>query len=155
MVPLFRSMLLLLLVTLLSAEKVQITSDAMKAVDAQKQVQFIGNVTVKQQEDWIHGDKVVVYFDENNETKKYEAAGKVTFEIKKKKNFYKGSANKVIYLPFESKYILSGKAIIDDVVNKRHIAGEEIMLDTKTGNANVEGKMKEPVKFIFDLEEQK
>jgi len=136
----------------LFAEKVEITSDSMKAQDLQKEVHFIGNVTVKQLENWLHGDKVIVYFDENNETKMYEAMGSVTFEFKNEKSFYKGSADKVTYFPTKSLYILTGKAIIDDLINKRHVNGDEITLNMITGNANVKGSKKKPVKFIFDME---
>jgi len=140
---------------ILLAEKVEVTSDSMKAQDVQKEVHFMGNVTVKQSQSWLHGDKVIVYFDENNETNKYEAIGKVTFEFKKENSFYKGSADKVTYYPVKSQYILTGKAVIDDLINKRHVNGDEITLDMITGNANVKGNKKKPVKFIFDMEEKK
>ena len=139
----------------LFAEKVEITSDSMKAENLKKEVHFIGNVKIKQLKNWLHGDKVIVYFDENNETKMYEAIGSVTFEFKKEDSFYKGSAEKVIYYPIKSQYILTGKAVIDDLINKRHINGEVITLDTITGNATVKGNKKKPVKFIFDMEKSK
>ncbi len=139
----------------LFAEKVEVTSDSMKAEDLKKEVHFIGNVTIKQLKNWLHGDKVIVYFDENNETKMYEAMGTVTFEFIKEKSFYKGSADKVTYYPKKSQYILTGKAVIDDLINKRHINGDEITLDMLTGNANVKGNKKKPVKFIFDMESSK
>ena len=139
----------------LFAEKVEVTSNSMKAEDLKKEVHFIGNVTVKQLKSWLHGDKVIVYFDENNETKMYEAIGSVTFEFKKEESFYKGSADKVTYYPTTSQYILTGKAVIDDLINKRHVNGDEITLDMITGNANVKGNKKKPVKFIFDMEDKK
>jgi len=139
----------------LFAEKVEITSDSMKAQNLKKEVHFIGNVKIKQLKNWLHGDNVIVYFDENNETKMYEATGSVTFEFKNEKSFYKGSADKVTYYPIKSKYILTGKAVIDDLVNKRHVNGELITLDTITGNASVKGDKKKPVKFIFDMEKKK
>ena len=107
----------------LFAEKVEVTSDSMKAEDLKKEVHFIGDVTVKQLKNWLHGDKVIVYFDENNETEMYEAIGKVTFEFKKEESFYKGSADKVTYYPTRSQYVLTGKAVIDDLINKRHVNG--------------------------------
>ena len=140
---------------ILFAEKVEITSDSMQAEDIKKEVHFIGNVKVKQLENWLHGDIVIVYFDENNETKKYEAIGTVTFEFKNEKQFYQGSADKVTYFPIKSTYVLTGKAVIDDLMNKRHVNGDEIVLDTITGNANVQGSRKKPVKFIFDMEDSK
>jgi len=139
----------------LFAEKVEITSDSMKAENLKKEVHFIGNVKVKQLKNWLHGDKIIVYFDENNQTKMYEATGSVTFEFQEEKSFYKGSADKVTYYPKKSQYILTGKAIIDDVLNKRHVNGDLITLDMITGNANVQGNKKKPVKFIFDMEKSK
>ncbi len=150
----FLKIILLITITLF-AEKVEVTSDSMKAEDLKKEVHFIGNVKIKQLKSWLYGDKVIVYFDENNETKMYEAIGSVTFEFNEEKNFYKGSADKVTYYPMKSQYILTGKAVIDDLINKRHVNGDEITLDTITGNANVKGSKIKPVKFIFDTEDKK
>ncbi len=143
---------------ILHAEKVEVTSDSMKAEELKKEVHFIGNVTVKQVESRLHGDRVIVYFDENNETRMYEAIGKknaVSFEVKEKKGFYKGSAMNVKYYPVTSKYVLTGKAVIDDLLNKRHVNGDVIILDMITGNAMVKGSREKPVKFIFDMEKKK
>ena len=137
------------------AEKVNVTSTTMTAEDLKKEVHFMGNAKVVQGKSWIYGDEIIVYFDENNETKKYEAIGEVTFEIDQEKAFYKGSANKVTYYPVDSKYILTGKAIVDDLINKRHVNGDKITLNTITGNAHVQGSKKKPVKFIFNTKEKK
>ncbi|SFV89924.1 OstA family organic solvent tolerance protein [hydrothermal vent metagenome] len=145
---------LMLFAVLLWGEKVQITSDRMKAIDKKKEIHFIGNAKVSQLKDWIHGNEIIIYFDDNNETKKYVAKGKVTFELHQKEALYKGKADKVIYFPKKSEYILTGKAVIDDLINKRHINGDEIVLNILTGNANVKGNRKKPVKFIFDMEKK-
>lgn len=146
---------ILLLTVSVFAEKVEITSDSMNAENMKKEIHFIGNVKIKQSKNWLHGDKVIVYFDENNETNKYEAIGLVTFEFKKEKSYYKGTANKVTYFPVKSQYILKGKAEIDDKINNRHLNGDEIIFDMLTGNAKVKGSRKKPVKFIFDMESKK
>ena len=137
------------------AEKVEIISDDMYAENIKKEIHFLGNVKIKQLENWIDADKVIVYFNENNETNKYEALGNVKFEFKDVKNHYKGSTNTLVYLPIESKYTLTGKAMIDDIANKRHINGNKIILDMISGNAKVHGSKKKPVKFIFDMENAK
>ena len=147
--------LFILLTGLLFAEKVHITADNMEAKNLKKEVHFVGNAKVVQGKSWIHGDEIIVYFDENNQTKKYEAIGLVTFEFIQEKSSYKGSADKVTYLPLKDQYILTGKAIINDIINKRHANGDEIMLDMITGNANVKGSRKKPVKFIFDMKDKK
>ncbi|RLA66683.1 MAG: lipopolysaccharide transport periplasmic protein LptA [Epsilonproteobacteria bacterium] len=147
----FKLLLAILFSVGLMAEKVEITSDSMKAENTKKEVHFIDNVKIKKLKNWLHGDRVIVYFDENNETKMYEALGSVTFEFKDDVNHYQGSADKVTHYPMKSQYILSGKAIIDDLINKRHVNGDEIILDMLTGNASVQGNQKIPVKFIFDM----
>lgn len=147
---------LILLFTLTAyADKINVTANSMTAEDLKKEVRFIGNAKALQGESWIHGDEIIVYFDENNQTKKYEAIKNVTFEFKEKTNHYKGSADKVVYYPVKSTYVLTGKAIIDDLLNKRHVNGDEITLNMITGNAKVKGSKKKPVKFIFDMKEKK
>ena len=139
----------------LFAEKVEITSTSMRAENVKKEVHFIDDVHIKQGDDWLDADKVIVYFDENNETKMYEGIGSVTFEFKDEKSAYKGSADKVTYYPVKSLYILIGNAIIDDLINKSHIAGDEITLDMIKGNATVKSTKKKPVKFIIEMEDKK
>ncbi len=138
----------------LFAEKVEITSTSMEAEELKKEVHFIGDAKIKKGADWLHADKVIVYFGENNETSMYEAIGSVSFEFKKDENHFKGSADRVIYNILKSLYILKGKAVIDDMVKKSHVDGDEIMLDMTTGSVDVKGSSKKPVKFIFDMEDK-
>ena len=145
----------LLIPLMIMAEKVEITSDTMQAFEHKKMVNFIGNVTIKQAKSWIHGNKVIVLFNENNETKQYDAIGKVTFEFRENNHFYKGAAHQVTYHPLRSVYILKGNAVVDDMINKRHISGDFITLDLVTGLADVQGAKKKPVKFVFEPEEKK
>lgn len=138
----------------LFAEKVKITSTSMEAEELKKEVHFIGDAKIIKGGDWLHADRVIVYFGDNNETSKYEAIGSVSFEFKKDEKHFKGSADKVIYDMVKSLYVLKGKAVIDDVVKKRHVDGDEIMLDMSTGSVDVQGSNKKPVKFIFDMEDK-
>jgi len=127
----------------------------MKAENLKKEVHFIGDAKIKKLDDWLHADKVIVYFDDNNETKMYKAIGNVTFELENNKNNYRGKAQEVTYHPLTKIYELEGKAIIDDVVNNRHVNGNKIQLDMNTGDVQVSGSQKKPVKFIFDMENNK
>jgi len=147
-------LLWLFVILIAQAEKVEVTSDRMKAIDLKKEIHFIGNAKVTQLSDWIKADEIIVYFNENNETREYDAQGSVTFSLKQKDAHYTGRAQKVVYNPQKSRYILTGKAVIDDLLNKRHLDGDEIVLDMLTGNATVTGKEKKPVKFIFDMEKK-
>ena len=146
--------LLLMLTQTLFAEKVEITSKSMEAEELKKEVHFIGDAKVIKGSDWLQADKVIVYFGENNETSKYEAIGSVSFEFKKDERHFKGSADRVVYNILKSLYVLKGKAIIDDIVNKSHVNGDEIMIDMTTGSVDVKGGSKKPVKFIFDMKDQ-
>lgn len=132
----------------------------MNAVDAKKEVHFIGNAKVKQLKDWIHADEIIVHLNEKNQAKVYEAVGKVTFEFQNEKGHYLGSSNRVKYYPLKSLYVLTGKAKVKDLMNKRSAKGNEITVDMLTGNSQVKSKPKEkgkkqaPVVFTFDSEKK-
>lgn len=138
----------------LFAEKVEITSTSMEAEELKKEVHFIGNAKIIKGKDWLHADRVIVYFGENNETSKYEAIGSVSFEFKKDDKHFKGSADKVIYNILKSNYVLKGKAEIDDLVSQSHVNGNEIVLDMSTGSVDVKGNRQKPAKFIFEMKDK-
>jgi lipopolysaccharide export system protein LptA len=144
--------LLLMFTQILFAEKVEITSTSMEAEEEKKEVHFIGDAKIIKGKDWLSADKVIVYFGENNDTEMYEAIGSVNFEFKNEKHNFKGSADKVKYHMVKSIYELTGNAVIDDLANKSHVDGDVIYLDMTTGNVNVKGNKKKPVKFIFEME---
>ena len=149
--PLAKLLLLALFSMLIYAQKVQITSESFYAKDAEKQVHFINNVLVKQGKSWIHSDKVIVYFDDNNQTIQYDAIGNATYEVYKEKNHYKGHSDKVTYYPETSIYMFTGEAVIDDINNNRQINGNIVVVNAITGDADVKSTGKAPVKFIFDI----
>lgn len=146
--------LLLLFTQMLLAERVEITSTSMEAEEEKKQVHFIGNAKITKGKDWLHADKVIVYFGDNNDTEMYEAIGSVNFEFKNEKHHFKGSADKVKYHTVKSIYELNGNAVIDDLATESHVDGDLIFLDMTTGNVNVKGNKKKPVKFIFEMEKK-
>ena len=150
----FKIILFFIVSQSLFAEKVEITSDSMNAMDLNKEVHFIGNAKVKQLNDWIHADKIIVHLNKDNQAKMYEAIGDVTFEFQNDKGHYIGSSNVVKYYPLTSLYVLKGKAKVNDVLNKRTAKGDEITVDMLTGNSNVKGSKKKPVKFTFDSEKK-
>ncbi len=145
----------LLFTQILFAEKVEITSDSMNAVNLKKEVHFIGNAKVKQLKDWIHADKIIVHLTEENQAKMYEAIGNVTFEFQNENAHYLGSSKQLRYYPLKSLYVLTGSANVDDKLNKRTVKGDEITVDMLTGNSKVSGSKKKPVKFTFDMEKKK
>jgi lipopolysaccharide export system protein LptA len=144
----------MLLLSFSMAEKVEITSTSMKAEDLKKEAHFIGNAKITKGKDWLHSDTIIVYFEQNNDVNRYEALGSVTFEMNTDKSAYKGSAKKVVYFPLTSTYVLTGKAIVDDLINKRHVNGDKITLNTLSNDVNVVGTKKKPVKFILNMKEK-
>ena len=154
-------LILLILPFFLFAEKVEVTSKNFYAKDSENQAHFIDDVLVKQGQSWIHSDKLIVYFNDNNETIQYDAIGNVTFEIFKENvpgsidGHYKGSAEKVSYYPKTSKYLMAGNAIVNDLLKNRNIKGNTIVVNTLTGYSSVKGNSKKPIKFIFDTEKKK
>jgi lipopolysaccharide export system protein LptA len=151
-----RSFLVIILISIwVNAQTVNITSDEMKANQEKKEIIFIGNAKVVQDKSYIYANKIIVYFSDDNKTKQYDAIDNVHFEFVNEISHYKGYANKLTYMPLQEKYILTGNAKIDDLINKRVIKGDKITLDTKSGNASVKGSRKKPVKFIFETESKK
>ena len=136
---LLKIILFFILTQILFAERMEITSACMEAED--QTIHFTGNTKIKIDESWLHADKVIVYLDDNNETKMYEATGLVSFEIKNGKYSFKGRANKLIYDKWKSLYVLRGKAVIydNDFMIKRRVKGDEITLNIMTGKMNVKG----------------
>jgi len=143
--------LLNLLPFYLFAEKVQITSESFYARDADRQVHFIDDVMVKQGQSWIHSDRVIVYFNDKNETIQYDAIGRATYEVIKDKNHYKGHSDKVTYYPETSIYMFTGRAVIHDLNSNRDVHGNIVVINSITGDSDVKSSGKEPVKFIFDV----
>ena len=84
-----------------------------------------------------------------------KAIGNVDFEFKNDKAHYKGKADTVEYFPLKSLYILTGKSNVDDLLNKRSVKGDKITVDMLTGDSIVEGTRKKPVKFIFEMKDEK
>lgn len=140
-------LLFFILTQALFAEKLEVTSSSFKV--GNQEIHFIGNAKIQINDSWLHAERVIVYFDENNETERYEAIGLVTFEFKNKKHSFKGRANKVTYNMLSSRYVLKGKASIDShfFINP-HISGDEIILNLFTGRVDVKGGSI-PTKFFM------
>jgi len=151
----FYVFLLSVMTMALYAQSVDISSTQMEANQSSKTVSFIGKAKVIQGDSWIFADKIIVYFNENNQTKRYNAIGNVKFELIKNNSHYKGHAKELIYKPLDKRYTIKGNAMIDDINNKRVIKGDSITLDMTTGNAKVKGSSKKPVKVIFEMENKK
>ena len=138
----------------LFASSVEITSDSFYADNSSNKLYFIDNVKIKKEKDRLSSNLLIVYFNENNETEKYEASGDVKFNIfKKDKTHYKGSADSIEYIVLNTEYILLGNAIVKDLSFKRDLYGDKIILNISTGDTKVNSKKDKPSKFIFEMED--
>jgi lipopolysaccharide export system protein LptA len=150
-----KKIIVFLLSGIIYAQTVEITSDEMNVNQNTKQIHFIGHAKVIQDKNYINANKIVVYFNDENKTKQYDAIKNVKFEFINKTSHYKGKAEKLTYMPLQENYILIGNAIINDLVNKRTIKGDKITLNAKSGNVSVKGSRKKPVNFIINVESKK
>ena len=64
-------------------------------------------------------------------------------------------AEKMTYEPSKSTYILEKKAFLHEIESDKKVYGDYIKADQISGQYEVDGKGKAPVKFIFKVEEQK
>lgn len=134
------------------SQKIEVTANFVEANSGSKQVKFVGNVNIWQDPyNWMKANEATVYFDDANRTKKYEAIGQASFEIKDKNSHYKGKASNFTHFVKESIYIMQGNAEVNDLRNKRFLSGDTIDVNMKTGHASVRSQNKKPVKFIFEL----
>lgn len=139
---------------LTAAENVEITADHFEASQAKKITEFIGNVHMKKGSDELNASKVVVYFDEKRKPVRYEALGESSFLIHMQNgSYYRGKADRLVYWPNRELYELFGNVVLKDPKLERTIIGEKVLVEKRTGRANVEGDDGKPVKFIFKVEE--
>lgn len=144
--------LLLLLFAIHShAEKLEIAADKFIAKDNDKKISFIGNVKVSQGATIVKAAKILLYFNDDNTTKKYIAVGNVEFHIKKPKANYQGKCNSMEYFPKKKKYILSGNVKVKDRNNKRNITANNIEINSATGAFSITGSKKKAAKLTFDM----
>jgi len=139
----------------LLADYVDMKADHFYANDINNKAFFEGNARIKQNNNEINASKVTVYFNDQKKARKYEAEGDVKFDLTEKDTHYKGEADKVTYAPKSSKYFFSGNVVLIDLTNNRTIKANTVDLDLKTGLADIKGKEKKPVHFIFEIEDRK
>jgi len=146
---------LISILTFANSANLEITSNDFFYKDGDSKAQFSGNVVAKEGDSIITSSTLTVFLDEHSQAKKYKATGNVDFEIKNSKKDIKGKCDILIYLPIEDKYILQGHVYLNDILNKREVYGDEIILDNKKGESYAKTKSSKPVKFIFKVKSKK
>jgi lipopolysaccharide transport protein LptA len=134
------------------ASNLEVTANSFYHKDGEKKAVFSGNVVAKEEGNLIKANKITVYLDENSEAKEYVASGNVYFELKAPKRFIKGRCSRIRYVPIADKYYLEGNVAVEDVLNKRKIYGDEIIIDNKNGASYAKSTKNRPVKFVFKVQ---
>lgn len=152
---------LFLVVSLSFGKSEQLIVDAQNfQADEKKGIStFSGNVKIKMGKDRLNANKVDIYFKSSKKGSKtaykYEANGKVNFEIITKNKHYIGSGDKIIYFPQKEEYTVLGNGHIKEKIDKREIFGNKIYINQLSGEAKVSGNKNKPVRFIFNVERGK
>lgn len=113
-----------------------------------------GNVEVKKEKDILKSDKLIIYMDKNKKPVKYEAMQNAKFEIYLGDKIYKGSGDHFIYNVVKDTYEIDGNAIINEITTNKQIYGDKIVIDRKKNTYLVESKNKNPIRFVFDVEQK-
>lgn len=151
---------LALAASLVSAEKLIIDAKKFEAYDAKGFSLFTGDVKLRKGKDKLDSDELEVYMskkvkDKKREVLKYIATGNVSFEVVTVGKHYEGKGDKVIYNPKLLKYTIIGNGYLKEIVEDKTLYGEQIFIDQATGEANVKGTSKKPVRFILNIEDNK
>ncbi|MEA2100660.1 MAG: lipopolysaccharide transport periplasmic protein LptA [Campylobacterota bacterium] len=116
---------------------------------------FKGDVNIVKGMDELNASKITIYINKKREPIRYIAQGDVSFFITTKNlDTYKGSAQKVIYLPTTGEYHFFKDVTLKQINNKKTIIGEEVVLKTIDGEAYAKGAKQEPVIMIFNIPNQ-
>ncbi len=141
--------------TLIYGDMVDIKANYFHANNILKVAYFEGNARIKEGVNRFNADKIVVYFNKRKKATKYEAIGRVKFDLVEHGIHYIGKAEKITYSPNSSKYYFHGGVVLRDLTNNRKIEANSISLDLKTGLADIKGGNRKPVHFIFEIEDRK
>lgn len=135
--------------------EVEVRADKFFADEKKKVSVFEGNVKITKEQDKLVAKKVTIEFDDKKQPLRYIATGdaKVNMIMNAKK--YYGEAEKMTYDPNKSLYVLEKKAFLHEIDTDKKVYGDFIRVDQISGQYEVDGKGKAPVKFIFKVEDQK
>ncbi|QSZ41780.1 lipopolysaccharide transport periplasmic protein LptA [Sulfurimonas aquatica] len=151
-----RIIFILFFTTLLFSQELKIKANSFKADESQGISVFDGDVNIVKGNDEINASNLTIYVDKENKPTKFVAIGNVSFKIQTKQNAkYRGSSNKIIYLPLKKEYHFFENVHLVQINEKKEIHGDKVILSIVDGKAYAQGLKKEPVIMIFDIAEEK
>ncbi|ANV98715.1 lipopolysaccharide transport periplasmic protein LptA [Helicobacter enhydrae] len=142
-------------VCLNAVELLDITARKITASEEKHSTILKGDVVVKKGKDVLYADEVVIKTDSKRKPQEYKAIGNVRFKVALQARVMKGKAKVIVYNAQKDEYHLSGGVVVEEVGSPNVLRGEEIVLNSKTGYANVVGGDKRPARIIFSLEDDK
>jgi len=112
---------------------------------------FIGDVNVTKEKDNILTDTLIIYTDKHKKLSKLIAIGNVKFKINDKNTTYIGKSKKLTYIKPKELFILEGNVHITQLPSNQQLFGEKVIIDKKSGTANIAGDKNKPLKFIIKV----
>ena len=147
--------ILLLLISTLLSEQLQIVADNFERNQQKKFSSFTGNVTIKKGTDELKASQVFVFVDDANSPIKYEASGDVSFSVTTESNAtYMGKSQRLIFLPLKKEYQFYKEVFIREQNTTRTLSGEKIVLNMISGNAKIAGESQVPVRVTFEIDDK-
>lgn len=141
--------------TMANSDQIEVSADSFYADEKAGLGELVGNVLIKKgKSDTLNANRVKIYFDKNRQPYKYEAISNAKFAILLNGKNYKGSGELLTYEPKTQIYTLKGNAFLHEIDSDKKIFGDEIVINQLNGVYNVKSKDKEPVKFIFQVEDK-
>lgn len=153
--------LIVLVIFVVNAEQVEVTSDNFFADENKFVGEFTGNVNIKKGSDLLTADKVRIFFDKDKNPIKYIANGNAKIKALIKEKTYDGAGNELIYEPKENLYTINGNGFLHEIDSDKKVYGEFIQINQNSGTYSVKSDEKtnsvekKPVKFIFQVEDKK
>jgi len=139
----------------LYAAEVEVTADKFFADEKKLVSIFEGNVKVVKEKDTLNANKIIIEFDAKKQPLRYIATGNAKGNMLMNGKKYYGEAEKMTYETAKSQYIFEKKAFLHEIDTDKKVFGDYIKADQISGQYEVDGKGKAPVKFIFKVEDQK
>lgn len=147
--------IVLLAVSLLAEEQVEITAKYFMANEAERKTVMQGDVVAIKGKDRLTSRELVVFFDETNRPQRYEAEGEVKFSFTLPDGrTLTGSSDRAIFDALKNEYTLKGGAVLEESGKNNTIKGEHIIINRVSGFANVAGDDTRPARLIFTFKEK-
>jgi len=146
-----KKILILLIAVYGFSSNLEITSKDFKYDKVKNISYFTTDVNVTKEKDNILSNKLTVYFNKNKKIDKMVADGNVSFLIHDKNSTYKGNSDIFTYIAPKDLYIFEGKVHITKIEDNQQLFGNKVIINKKTGESQVFGEKKKPVKFILKV----